>query len=329
MRVLVLTAAERLPDLSSFYRALGERLDLDIRRLDKDEQRNLARTLASIDFSAYSRVLLDLPFRPIHRHWRLLRKLPGLLVYEEDACQNYLRQSRWHGAFSRFYRRLHGARVVVTGAGVAQRLRDEGFDAHWLAKGYDPEQVYFEPVERDIELGFVGRTASRVYAGRQALLAELAQRTALQMLRTDPGTAYRGTLNRIRFFVSADVGLGEYMAKNFEAMACNCVLLAWRQGGEEEQLELEHGRHLLLYSSLDELCEHLARLRGNPAWADEIATQGRIWAETRRSYVHMADSMARLLAEASPASEASWELSWRLRLRHWTGRWLPCRRTSR
>lgn len=320
MRVLVLTAAHRLPDLSSFYRALGEHLDLDIRRLDEDQQRKLGQTLAPIDFSAYSRVLLDLPFRKVHRHWRLLRKLPGLLIYEEDACQNYLRQSRWYGAFSRLYRRLHGARIVVTGAGIAQRLRDEGFDARWLAKGYDPEQVYFEAVERDIELGFVGRTASRVYAGRQALLAELAERDALQMLRTEPGATYRETLNRIRFFVSADVGLGEYMAKNFEAMACHCVLLAWRQDGEEDQLGLEHGRHLLLYSSLDELCEHLARLRGSPAWADEIATQGRIWAETRRSYVHMAESMGRLLAEAGPATDAPLLPSWRQRLLRWTGR---------
>ncbi len=34
------------------------------------------------------------------------------------------------------------------------------------------------------------------------------------------GEEYCATLNRIRFFVSADVGMGEYMIKSFEAMAC-------------------------------------------------------------------------------------------------------------
>jgi hypothetical protein len=49
------------------------------------------------------------------------------------------------------------------------------------------------------------------------------------------GEEYCATLNRIRFFVSADVGMGEYMIKNFEAMACGCVLLAFDQGAAENQ----------------------------------------------------------------------------------------------
>lgn len=320
MRVLVLTASQRLPDLSSFYRALGRWLELDVRRLDKEQQRRLPRELASIDFSRYSRVLLDLPFRQVHRHWRFLRQLPGLLIYEEDACQNYLASSRWRGAFSQFYARLPHARVVVTGGRIGERLRGEGFDVHWMAKGYDPEQVYFDAHPRDVELGFIGRTASQVYAGRQALLQALSQREPLQILRTEPGAPYREMLNRIRYFVSADVGLGEYMAKNFEAMACGCVLLAWRQDGEEERLGLQHGRHLLLYSSLDELCEHLAQLRGDPARAEEIATQGRLWAESQQSYVHLAERMAQLLRAPLPSRNESMRLPWLQRLRSWADR---------
>lgn len=320
MRVLVLTARQRLPDLSSLYRSLGQWLELEVRRLDKEQQRRLPGELASIDFSAYARVLLDLPFRHVRQHWRFLRQLPGLLIYEEDACQNYLPSSRWRGAFSQFYGRLPDARVVVTGARISEQLRGEGFDVHWMAKGYDPEQVYFEPNPRDIELGFIGRIASKVYAGRHELLLALSRREPLQILRTEPGAPYREMLNRIRYFVSADVGLGEYMAKNFEAMACGCVLLAWRQGGEEERLGLQHGRHLLLYSSLDELCTHLALLRGDPARAREIAEQGRLWAESQQSYVHLAERLAHLLMEPLPLRREPTSLSWPQRLRYWLGR---------
>ncbi|MBD9502572.1 glycosyltransferase family 1 protein [Pseudomonas sp. PDM17] len=310
MPVLVLTAEKRLPDLTGFYRSLGSLLELDIHRLDKAQQSNLRRTLRVIDLDRYSRVLLDLPFRQVHRQWRTLRRLPGLLIYDEDACQNYLANSRWHGAFSQLYRRVPNAQVVVTGARIAERLGEEGFDAHWLPKGYDSQQVYFQAGERDIELGFIGRTSSKVYSGRQELLAALAAEEHLQMLRTEPGADYRAALNRIRFFISADVGLGEYMAKNFEAMACGCVLLAWRQGQEEQRLGLEHGRHLLLYSSLAELRDHLSRLRGDPRWAADIADQGRAWTEARYSYAHMAACMAKLLMDPRPFKPAVIRSSW-------------------
>ena len=228
MRVLVLTAEARVPDLSAVYQSLPRYLDIDLHVLGKAQQRQLRRYLAGLDLQSYQRILLDLPFKHMVAQATLLARLPGLLIYEEDACQNYLATSKWQGAFSRFYRQLPAARLVVTGASVAQRLRSEGFDALFMAKGYNPHLLFNEQRARDIELGFIGRTASRDYAGRKALLDSLAALEPLQLLRTEPGAEYRHMLNRIRYFVSADVGLGEYMAKNFEAMACGCVLLAWR-----------------------------------------------------------------------------------------------------
>jgi len=233
MKVLALSSVGREPDLSCVHERLGQLVELDLRILGKDAQRGLRRYLRGLDLGRYDRVLLDLHFKNIRRQTAFLRQIPGLLIYEEDACQNYLAASRWRGHFSRFYRALPNARIVVTGASVAERLRGEGFNVHFLAKGYDPRTIYCEGRARDIELGFVGRTASAAYGGRKELLERLAAQEPLQLLRTAPGQPYREMLNRIRYFVSADVGLGEYMAKNFEAMACGCVLLAWRQGSEE------------------------------------------------------------------------------------------------
>lgn len=318
MQVLVLSAAQRLPDLTRFYEALGEVVELDLRLLVKEQQRNLRYVLAGIDLSKYQRVLLDLPFKNIHRQWRVLQRLPGLMIYEEDACQNFIVQSRWYGAFTRFYRRLPGVRVVVTGGLVAERLCWEGISADFLVKGYDPHHLFCSSGERDIELGFIGRTGSSVYSERRNLLEQLSLCEPLQVLRTEPGEPYRKALSRIRYFVSADVGLGEYMAKNFEAMACGCVLLAWRQGDEEQLIGLEDGRHLLLYSTLEELRGHLAALRDDPQYAQQIADAGRAFAESRLTYPHMASRMAGFLREPT-AAQVTASRSWLDRIRTFMG----------
>ncbi|MGH8352413.1 MAG: glycosyltransferase family protein [Pseudomonas sp.] len=310
MRVLVLTATQRQPDLATLYAHLGRLVDLDLHVLDKERQRNLRRTLAPIDPSVYQRILLDLPFKHVYRQAAFLSGLPGLLIYEEDACQNYLPTSRWQGMFSRFYRRLPQARILVTGASVARRLTDEGFDVRFMPKGFDPSMLFFEPGERDIELGFIGRTASAAYTGRKELLERLAACEPLQMLRAEPGEPYRKMLNRIRYFISADVGFGEYMAKNFEAMACGCVLLAWRQGSEEPAIGLEEGRQLLLYSDLNELRGQLQALRADPVWAQGLADAGRSFVDAHLGYPRLASQLAALLAEPWPVPVSAWRALW-------------------
>lgn len=311
MKVLALSSARREPDFSSVFQHLGQHVELDLRVLDKQAQRDLRGTLRGIDLSRYQRILLDLHFKHICCQAGFLQSLPGLLIYEEDACQNYLHGSRWRGRFSRFYRALPNARVVVTGADVAEQLAAEGFAVSFIPKGYDPAMIFAEAGERDIELGFIGRTGSAAYTQRKALLEQFAANEPLQVLRTEPGEPYRKMLNRISFFVSADVGLGEYMAKNFEAMACGCVLLAWRQGREEEVIGLQDGHHLLLYSSIQELRGHLQRLRRDPAWAQGIADNGRCFVEQHVAHPQLARRLADELGKPPlPVAISAWRTLW-------------------
>jgi hypothetical protein len=275
MRLLILTHSPRIPDLTVMFDRLRELVQADIHVLGKEQSRNLKTFLRGIDLARYDRILVDLPFKHIYKQANVLTRLHGVLIYEEDACQNYLVSSKWYGAFSRFYHQLPSARIVVTGASVARLLREEGHDATFIPKGYNPTMLYDEGRVRDIELGFIGRTTSNVYKGRKELLESVQACEPLQLLRTAPGEDYRQTLNRIRFFVSADIGLGEYMAKNFEAMACGCVLLAWHQGEEEPAIGLQDGTHLLLYSSIYMLRQHLKALRADPYLAARIAQAGR------------------------------------------------------
>jgi glycosyltransferase involved in cell wall biosynthesis len=100
-------------------------------------------------------------------------------------------------------------------------------------------------------------------------------------------------LNRIRFFISADIGLGEHMLKNFEAMACGCLLFCWDQGDDENNaLGLVDMKTAVLYRSLDELQQKLATIRANPQLAKYIADAGQKLSEENFTWACVAKNFA-------------------------------------
>lgn len=293
--------------------ALRQHCAVDIYFLDKQQQRNLRQFFSAVDLGVYDRIVLDLMFKHIHKQGRLLRTLSALTIYEEDAYLDIMSGSRWLGAFLNLYRRLPGVRVISTGYMVTRHLHDSGVDAYFIPKGFDPSRLRDEnrPI-RNIELGFIGRLGSKAYSARRNMLESLAQRESLQIMRTSSAEEYLDTLNRIRCFVSADVGLGEYMAKNFEAMACGCLLLAKRQGqGEEDALGFVDGGNVLLYDDLDSLCAQVAWVRAHPERAAEIAQQGREHVLAHNTYEHLADQVVKVIAEPFlPLPSLSWWRWW-------------------
>ena len=274
MKILVLIAAKRLPNNDVFYSALGEQCELDVRKLDSHEQKNLRNFFKNLDVENYDKIVFDLHFKRICKQSRFIRTLPNLVIYELDACQNYISNSKWQGRFLKFYQSLESFRLVCTGVQLTKKFKDEGLDACFLQKGYDQTYIKSTDSLRDIELGFIGRTKSATYAEREQLLSTLKNSMGLALLRTEAGAEYVDTLNRVRFFVSADIGLTEYMAKNFEAMACGCVVFAYRQGVEEEAQGLVDMENIVLYSDIDELKEKIEHLRRTPLLADTIAESG-------------------------------------------------------
>lgn len=174
MRVLILTHTPRSPDLTAMFSRLGELCPTDVHVLDKTKTRHLKAFLRGLDLSAYTRILVDLPFKYLHTQAAVLAHLPGVLLYEEDACQNYLAGSKWYGAFSRFYRQLPAARIVVTGASVARRLREEGFAATFLAKGYDARLLYDEGRARGYRAGLHWAHGQQRLSGPQGAAGQSA-----------------------------------------------------------------------------------------------------------------------------------------------------------
>lgn len=293
MKILLLVQKEQRAILDRLYDGIAAHTDCDLHWLDKAQQANLRTYFRrEVDVDRYARIVFFLRFKQEIRQLSFIRTLPNLVILEHDAYQNYI-PGKYSGKFSQHYRQLPWARVISSGFLVSERLREEGVDAVFVPKGYDQSLLRNLGRERDIELAFVGSTKSGAYSGRKALLDELAQQEPLVITRTNSGDDYLNTLNRIRFFVSADVGMGEYMIKNFEAMACGCVLLACDQGeAENRALGFVDMENLVLYRDLAELRSKLARLRTEPELAALIAANGQALAETEYSFARIGKRIA-------------------------------------
>ena len=299
MKVLFLVQKEQRAILDRLYDGVAANCECDLRWLTSEDQRNLRRYFKrEVQVERYDRIVFFLRFKQEIRQVAFIQTVPNLVILEHDAYQNYI-PCKYTGMFSAHYRKLPWARVISSGYMVSERLRQEGFDAVFVPKGYDEQLLTDQERERDIDLAFVGSTNSVAYSGRKALLDELGRVEPLVVTRTKSGEEYRDTLNRIRFFVSADVGMGEFMIKNFEAMACGCVLLAYDQGAAENQaLGLQDMHNVVFYQDIAQLQEKLARLRSEPQLAQSIARNGRELAVNQFSFARIGQ---RIVEELEPA----------------------------
>ncbi|MEZ5530391.1 MAG: glycosyltransferase [Porticoccaceae bacterium] len=285
MKVLFLVQKEQRVILDRFYDSICRHLgDCDLRWLSSSEQANLKQYFNNIDVGSYDRIIFFLRFKKEIRQVRFIRSLPNLVILEHDAYQNYI-SGKYQGKFSSHYLKLPWARVICSGYEVSEKLRAEGVDVTFVPKGYDQALLVNRGAERDIELGFLGSLGHEMYSQRRALLEALAEQENMVVTRTQSGEEYVAMLNRIRIFVGADVGFGEYMIKNFEAMACGCLLLTWNQGeAENHALGFRDMENVVLYNSLEELRDKLNILRSNPGLIEQIAGAGRQLVEEQYSW---------------------------------------------
>ncbi|WP_339478305.1 MULTISPECIES: glycosyltransferase family protein [unclassified Pseudomonas] len=293
MKVMLLVMDEQRVILDRLYEVVRESCDdCTIYRLSKPQQMKLGKFLASVNYENFDRVVIFSRVKRLVRQLSVLKCIPGLIFLEHDAYQNYMRESKYKGVYSRLYRRLPSCRALVSGAVVARRMQAENIDAVFVSKGYDEQMLRNTGSVRDIPIGFLGSLKSTEYAQRKALLESLVQRTGMLVTRTQSGREYLETLNRIKIFVSADLGMGEFMIKNFEAMACGCVLLAWSQGEEDRLLGFEDMENTVFYRSEDEAVQKLELLQRDPELAARIARNGQAFAESRYSFARVGQVLA-------------------------------------
>lgn len=262
--------------------------------LSKAEQNTLAKVLKKLSARNYENIILDQPFKRLVKQQRCLKPYKQLTCYEEDGTQDRIPHSKWYGKFSRFYKQLPAIRVISTGFQTTQHFRQQGIDAHFVAKGFDEAKVSDLNQKRSLDAAFVGRTKSTVYSQRAEFLETLASENLISLERS-AAEEYNALLNQITIFVSADLGLGEYMAKNFEAMAAGCAVLAYAQGrGEENALGLVDMHNIALYSNIDEARAKLALLKSNKELCAKISHNGKLLTLKNRNHTDIARSILTL-----------------------------------
>lgn len=298
VKVMLMVMDEQRVILDRLYEVIRANCsECEVHRLSKAQQMSLGPYLIDADYRRFDRIVIFSRLKRLTPQIAVLRCLPNLVILEHDAYQNYMPDSKYRGKYSALLRRLPGARILVSGALVAQRMAGEGFDVRFVSKGYDEDMLRNIGRERDIPVGFLGSLKSSEYGQRKEMLERIAQRVPMLITRTASGAEYLETLNRIGIFVSADIGMGEFMIKNFEAMACGCVLLAWSQGEEDRLLGFEDLGNVVFYRSADEAVEKIRQLQSDPELAQRIARSGQAFVEEHYTFARVGNDLAAAIAE--------------------------------
>jgi len=281
MKVLVFSRADSSKRKDPRFRNVPEGFQTEFCGLDAWEQKHLDEVLRNHDLKRYDRVVLDLKWEFLQPQSARVRTIPGLVIHEFDTWVNYYPSSPDFGRFEQFYYQIPRFRLICTSFRHSRGLLARGLDVRCVPKSFNPETLRNLRGPRPVPYGSIGTRNSRIYRHRNKMLARFRKEIGLEIMTTSSRAEYLERLNQIRIFVSADVGMQEYMAKNFEAMGCGCMLLAYRQGIEEEELGFEDMRNVVLYSTLDEATEKLGHLKRNPAVVEEIAAAGQRLVEER------------------------------------------------
>ncbi len=275
MRLLVFRREYRSDQLKSRWNHFPDDVSADVITVSSRHQADLESLLRAHDLRGYDRVVVDLKWRYLRRQHRTLASIPRLVIHEFDAFWNFVRESPYFMDFERVYHRLPRFRLLCCGWHVRDRFRSQGLDTKSVDKSFDESIILDTGAQRDIPVGFIGRVDGPVYRERRRMLEGIRQHLPVSMLRTRSAEEYVHTLNRIRIFISADAAMHEYTAKNFEAMAAGCLLVAYRQGGEDRHLGFRDMENVVLYRTADEAVAKIQLLLRNPELAETIAQQGR------------------------------------------------------
>jgi hypothetical protein len=260
--------------------------------------------------------------------FRLLRERPPFdwggfggrrVMYDFDTNANYhfLSVAEHRGEWPVVFRRQGFDTLVSTGKAVTELLRDDGVNAVWVPKGYDPARVH--PLGR-ARAGLCEYGQS--YPSRRALRAHL-ERAGVPFTRFSDHDGLNDQLNRYlgclicnlagqvaagpgrfvnRLWPDRAIRLSpgiEPMIKNFEVAGAGCAPIADRIP-ELEDLGFVDGETMVGYDTLDELVERCRHYLGEPAALAEIGERAAVLASTRHTWGHRAAALGPAIDSTAP-----------------------------
>lgn len=261
--------------------------------------------------------------------FRLLSTRPGFdwgsfggrrLMMDTDVNANYhrLAQDATHaGQWPPVFRRFGFDTMVTTGKRVAELLADDGINAMWIPKGYDPERVHPLGLER-AGICYFGQR----YASRRAMLAKLDRRRVPyerfsnrdqfnELLNTylgglicnlsgDLRGPFAGKLQRLVPSLVVRLGPGlEPMIKNFEVAGAGCAPIAdWIP--ELADHGFVDGESMVAYRDLDELVERCRHYLARPDDLARIGERAADLASTHHTWGHRADVFEERFVASTP-----------------------------
>jgi spore maturation protein CgeB len=278
------------------WNALSQTIPFEVETVDYRQPDYFRQLISRLKDHDYDRVIFDCNIRSIAQDYKRLKSIKNLIIFDNDLYHHLHHQSAYHGLFVAIFKILSAHRIISTGLYTVEHFANQGLNVSYLPKSYDPDYIQFLDLKRDIEIAFVGRTNNKIYTKRRKFLESLQKKIDVSIIRTSEDDDYNRTLNRIRFFLSADQGMYEFMAKNFEALAAGCILCTGHTSDQEEALlGFKDMVNVVFYSSAEELITKINYLKAHKKIANSIALAGRKLAESRHQDKHRALEMENII----------------------------------
>jgi glycosyltransferase involved in cell wall biosynthesis/GT2 family glycosyltransferase len=182
---------------------------------------------------------------------------------------------------------------------VAQRdylseFRRRGVSSSWLPHACDPEVHKPHPVERDLDVLFVGNVLG-IHARRRELLERLKRSFRVDEFHGVWRDDMARLFSRAKIVFNCSLA-GDLNMRVFEALGCGSFLVTDRAGNGQESL-FGDGEHLAVYDdrSLESVVDrHLS----NDAFRGQIAERGRALVVNHHTYADRAREIFRTVALA-------------------------------
>ena len=320
MRVLFLHHPYTYPRFEQdFVDRIGELPEFDVVPADLDalDAGLLTNAGRSVFLSDYDAVVVFVAFKRLRAartlSWDGFNRLRVLM--DHDIIQNYsdIFDPTLNGAWPTVFRRHRFDLVITSGAVVRDRLREEGIDADWAPKGFEPARFHNVGTAREGMVTFGSAYLCRQIAERAVAEANLP----LTRLPMTPYLELGAQLNRFLacMAISADIALPvenrgalqqmaardapmrpglEPMAKLFEAAGAGCCPVVDAMD-DLHPLGFRDGETALTFRSYGELADKLqAALYSH----DELRTMGAAAAKlahAEHTWAHRAATLRELL----------------------------------